>query len=107
MIGWDWDKDLTPEERDALIDKLAKQIVAREMQTVAIMFLEMHRPFSFLAGQSLLVGSGFLAPLFGPQNIRSFSKLLEDRANIDRLIQRIETLELESKTKKVSQPKTD
>ena len=89
----DWDRELTIEERDALIANIAKRVVAHKMQVPAILFLEMHRPFSFLAGQSLILGSGFLAPIFGAENLQKCAKLLESRENVERLIQRIESSE--------------
>ena len=90
MPGFDWDAELPDERRDELVDKLAEKVIQRGMQTPAILMLEMHKPLSFLAGQSLLLGSGFLAPLFGPQNVQQYAKLLESRDNIELLIQRIE-----------------
>ena len=92
MPLFDWDAELTDDQRDALIEKLAQKVAQRGLQTPAILFLEMHKPLSFLAGQSLLLGSGFLAPIFGPQNVQQIAKLVESRDNIERLIQRIEEL---------------
>ena len=86
----DWDKELTDEERDALIESLANRVVKYKMQVPAILALEMHRPFSFLAGQSILLGSGFLAPIFGVENLQRCAKLLEKRENMDRLLLKIE-----------------
>ncbi len=91
----DWDAPLPDAERDALIEMLAQKVHGRGLHAPAILFLEMHRPIAFLTGQSLVLGSGFLAPLFGPQNVQKYSKLLEDRANIERLVQRIEELQEE------------
>ncbi len=90
MNGFDWDAELTDEERDTLIAQLAERVARHGMATPAILMLEMHKPLAFLAGQSLLIGSGFLAPLFGPQNVRKYVRLLESRENIELLIQRIE-----------------
>ena len=86
----DWNKELTDEERDALIESLANRVVKYKMQVPAILALEMHRPFSFLAGQSMLLGSGFLAPIFGAENLQRCAKLLEKRENTDRLLLKIE-----------------
>ena len=97
MFGWDWDEELTTEQRDTLIERLASRVVKHKMQMPAVLVLEMHKPFAFLAGQSLLLGSGFLAPLFGPENVRRYSKLFEDRANIERLMERIEELDAEGR----------
>ena len=91
MTGFDWDAGLTEEERDTLIAQLAERVARHNMATPAILMLEMHKPVAFLAGQSLLVGSGFLAPLFGPQNVRKYIRLLESRENIELLIRSIET----------------
>lgn len=91
---FDWDAELTEEERDSLIERLAKRVVQYDLRVPAILFLEMHRPFAYLAGQSLLLGSGFLGPLFGPQNIQQMAKLFEKRENVDRLIERIEGLDM-------------
>ena len=90
--GFDWDAELSEEQRDALIDKLAGQVDKRRMHLPAILFLDMHKPLAFLAGQGLLLSSGFLAPVFGPRNVQQYAKLFESRDNIERLIQRIEEL---------------
>ena len=90
---FDWDAELNDEQRDSLIDKLAQRVTRYDLCVPAVLFLEMHRPFAYLAGQSLVLGSGLLGPLFGAQNVQQMSKLFEDRGNLDRLIERIETLE--------------
>ncbi len=94
-MAFDWDAELTEEQRDTLIENLAQRVARHRMQMPAILFLEMHKPIAFLAGQSLLLGSGFLAPLFGPQNVQRLAKLLESRDNVERLIRRIEALSLQ------------
>lgn len=97
MPGWDWDEELTTEQRDTLIERLAERVVKHRMQMPAILALEMHKPFAFLAGQSLLLGSGFLAPLFGPENVRKYSKLFESRENVERLMERIEEMDAQER----------
>ena len=92
MRFFDWDAELTEARRDELIETLARKVVRLGMVSPAILFLEMHKPVTYLASQSLVLGSGFLAPLFGPQNIQEYSKLFETRQNVERLIQRIEEL---------------
>ncbi|MHB1000271.1 MAG: hypothetical protein ACYC27_13605 [Armatimonadota bacterium] len=93
------DEDLSPEERDKLIDELARKVVNRKMETAAILFLEMHKPVAFLAGQSMLVASPFLVPLFGPEGVRKYSALLGSRDNVELIIRRIEDLADERDTK--------
>ena len=84
--------DLSPEDRDKLIDELARKIVERGLETPAILFLEMHKPVAFLAGQSLLVASPFLAPIFGMEGVQRYSSLLSSQENVEFLIRRIEDL---------------
>ena len=91
---FDWDEELKEEERDALIEKLAQKVHQRRLHAPAILFLEIHKPLCFLASQSLILASGFLAPLFGPQNVQRYSKLFESRENVERLIRRIEILQV-------------
>jgi hypothetical protein len=92
MPLFDWDADLSEADRDALIEKFAQAVARRGLTTPALVFLELHKPLTFLAGQSLIAGSGFLAPLFGPQNVQKVAKLVESRENVERLIERLETL---------------
>ncbi len=98
MIGFDWDADLPESRRDELIENLAQKVTQRRLSAPAILFLELHKPLAFLAGQSLVLGSGFLAPLFGPQNVQQYAKLIESRDNVERLIQRIEELSVAAPT---------
>ncbi len=62
------------------------------MEVPAVLFLEMHKPLSFIASQSLVVASPFLAPVVGLENVQVATKLLQNRENVERLIQRIEDL---------------
>jgi hypothetical protein len=91
----DWLDDLPEAERDAVIENIAKKTVEHRMATPAILFLEMHKPVSFFASQSLVVLSPFTAPCVGMDNVQDASKLLEKRENVEKLIQRIEELSAE------------
>ena len=86
------DDQLTPEERDKLINELAQKVVDKRMETPAIMFLEMHKPVTFLASQSILVASPFLVPLFGAEGVQKYSRLFSSVDNVELLIERIEEL---------------
>ncbi|HZT40758.1 MAG TPA: hypothetical protein VFA07_01145 [Chthonomonadaceae bacterium] len=90
---FDWDAELPAERRDALIEKMAQFVSRRGLHVPAIFFLEMHKPLTYLASQSLILGSGFLAPFFGPQNVQQVAKLFEKRDNVERLIRRIEDIQ--------------
>jgi len=85
-------EDLSLEERDKLIDELARKIVNRRLETPAILFLEMHKPLAFLASQSMLVASPLLVPIFGREGVERYSQLLSAPENVELLIRRIEEL---------------
>ncbi len=91
-----WEKDeLNEEERDAILERIAQGIVRRGMAAPAVLFLELNKPLSFVASQSLIVLTPFLAPFVGIDNVHRYSRLLEKRENVERLIERIEQLEHE------------
>ncbi len=87
--------DLSDEERDAILERIAQGIVRRGMAAPAVLFLELNKPLSFVASQSLIVLTPFLAPFVGIENVHRYSRLLEKRENVELLIERIEQLEHE------------
>lgn len=96
----DIDADLTDAERDELINKIADGIIRRRMETPAILFLELHKPLSFIGSQALIVGSPFFGPFVGVENVHRVSRLMSDRNNIELLICRIEELSTMKKAAK-------
>jgi hypothetical protein len=84
------DSEYTPEEQEKLLDRVAEQVVRRRLQMPAALFLELHRPLRFLAGQGLLLASPLLGSLFGLEEVYKFSRMVEDPHTIDRLLERIE-----------------
>ncbi len=81
-----------PPETEALLDRIAAEVVRRGMVTPAVFFIELNRPLSFLAGQAAHVLFPFLAPLLGVGLARQLAELLEEPANVDRLLGKIEQL---------------
>ena len=102
------DDELRPEDRDRLIDELARKVVDRRLEMPAILFLEMHKPVTFVASQSILVVSPLLAPLFGRESIEGYSHLFSTQENVELLIRRIEDLaeERDLETRKRKNAKT-
>lgn len=82
--------EITAKRRDELIDWFVGQCTKRGLITPAIMFVEINRPFSFLASSA----ANFFAPIFGtylpPDLMEEIAALLEDRGNVDLLIDRLE-----------------
>jgi hypothetical protein len=93
-----WEEPISNDERDRVLDKIASQVVGRGLETPAILFLEMHKPLTFMASQGLVVTSPLLAPLIGFERVHTVSRLLEDRSNVERLIRRIEDLTMQKRT---------
>lgn len=88
----DFGEPLSDAERDGLIEQIASAIARRGLETPAILFLEMHKPLSFFASQTLIVTSPLIAPIVGFDRMRAASNLLESRANVELLIERLEQL---------------
>ncbi|MBI3287074.1 MAG: hypothetical protein HYZ68_03405 [Chloroflexi bacterium] len=76
---------LTPQRRDELLDDLARQLQARGLEGAGHLLLESHRPLAFLASQLLLA----LQPYWDNPKLEEYRVLLEDRANLDRLLKRL------------------
>lgn len=89
-----------PGERDILIDELAQKVVDKRLETPVIMFLEMHKPISFLASQAMVAAEPILVPLFGPEGVEKYRMLFDSPENVELLIERIEDLSDERRRKK-------
>jgi hypothetical protein len=83
------DSEYSAEEQEQLLDRIADQVVRRRLEMPASMFLEMHRPLRFFAGQGLLLASPLLGAFFGLEEVYKFSRLVEDPTTVDRLLERI------------------
>ena len=78
------------EEVDALIEEASLWVEQRRLETPAILFLETHKPLSFLGSQMIAVGTPAVAPLFGIRRMEQLYALMENGENVERLIRRIE-----------------
>jgi hypothetical protein len=97
---FDLGEPLSEAESQKVADDVAQAVVKRRLETPAILFLEMHKPINYLASQGLIVAMPFLAPILGAERMARFSRFLQDRANVERLIERIEELSEERDSKK-------
>ena len=90
--------ELTDQE---ILDRLASWVVAKRMTVPAILFLESHRPLSFVGSQAMIMASPivhffepFLQSLMGPgyghRAYDRFAGMMEDRETIERLVVAIE-----------------
>jgi hypothetical protein len=79
------------EQNQQLLDKLAQQIDRWGLTLPALLFLQVTRPLSFIASQGLLLCQPVLSFFYDTPRIADYADLLADRANIDRLVARLES----------------
>lgn len=80
-------------EDEVLIEKVAQKIVRMRMSVPAIFFLESSKPLAFLGSQLLIFFEPFVQTLFNFRQYQRFALLMEDRANWEKLLRKIEDLE--------------
>jgi hypothetical protein len=83
-------EDISKERREEIIGNLAQEIVERNLVAPAIMFLETMKPLSFIGSQLMVMANPFVQVIFNSKLYWEITVLLEDRENVDYLIQEIE-----------------
>lgn len=76
--------------RSELINRLANAIAQHGLKAPAIWFLEMHKPLHFLGAQALVFFEPLLSSFWNGALVRDWALLLEDRGNIELLLERLE-----------------
>jgi len=84
-----------PTEQAAVVEKLCREIVRRELTTAATTFLEMSRPLNYIGAQTLHYFAPMISAIARGDDHRHFAAFLERRDAIDRIIERVEQLETE------------
>ncbi len=74
-----------------IAEDLARAITARGWSAPAALLLELMRPLAFVGSQLLLVVEPLAGPSAHGRSVRRYSEWLQNRHNIDLLLQRIET----------------
>jgi len=85
-----WTEELTPEETEKLIRKVADEIIRRKMQTPAILALDMHKPLANVTSSAGVVFAPFLVPFLGFHAVNDYTRLLAKQENVERLIAMID-----------------
>jgi hypothetical protein len=78
------------ERSEQLIEQMTQQISRWGLALPAILLLEVTRPLSFIGSQGLLLFQPLLDFFYDGPRITDYADLLADRANIDRLVTRLE-----------------
>jgi len=86
--------DLEEQDYELLLN-LARKTVRRRLSVPAIFFLESTKPLSYVGSQAMVFFGPFVRLLFESPNYYRYSEMLEDRANLELLLQMIEDLESE------------
>lgn len=81
----------TLDEQQDVLARVAEQIKKRGLVTPALFALESSRPFSFIASQALVVFGPLIQAILSITDFEIFCDALENRANLDWLIERLET----------------
>lgn len=108
-----WDVEITPEDEEEMIRKVAEQIHKYGMEVAAILFIESIRPLTYIGAQ---MGRFFVSPFlpaFG-ENIgisgEKFLQIFEKRGNVEKLLTTLEELakeEPKKPKKKAEKPKEE
>jgi len=82
----------TEEQRDELVEEVAREIQLRGLTGPAMMFLEASRPYRPLGSQAMLFFDPVLRGVFGG-DLADVQRVLADDAGIERLLERLEELD--------------
>jgi len=97
--------DITPQRKAELLGRIAQKVVELKLAPVAIVMLESSKPLSFVGSQLMVFFQPVIMAVFPFQQYDEAAALLEDRANVEELIQTIERLEDEKHHGKVKDNK--
>jgi hypothetical protein len=91
-------KELTPQQEEILL-KIARKVVHWKMSVPAILFLESVKPLNYVGSQMMAFFAPFVETLFSWKDYDEFRKMMEERETIERLLQKIEQLDVEALSK--------
>src|SRR5436309_11873197 len=83
---------LTPQQEE-IIDRLAAKVVEWQMSVPAVLFLESMKPLNYVGSQLLVFFAPIVNSLFTIKDYDDFVKLMEERGNVEILLERIEARE--------------
>jgi len=91
--------DINQERKTEIIHKIAQKVVDLKLTTIAIVMLESSKPLSFVGSQLMVFFQPIFTSVFPLIQYDEFAALLEDRKNVEILIQEIERLDEEKRQK--------
>jgi hypothetical protein len=93
--------DVPAERRTEILGRIAQKVVDLRLSPVAIVILESSKPLSFVGSQMMVFLQPIITAVFPFRQYDEVTALLEDRANVEALIQTIEKLEDDRRDRKV------
>lgn len=89
-------KEETLQKNEKVItDKIARAVVRRGMSVPAVFFIQTFKPMNFIGSQALVFFGPVIESLFPRADIYEFAAFMEERENVEHLMERIEALESE------------
>lgn len=85
----------TEEQRDELVEQVAREIQLRGLTTSAVHFLHASRPYRPLGAHAMLFFDPVLHGVFGGE-MPTATEILADEDGIERLIERLEEIDEET-----------
>lgn len=95
----DWDKEFAEELQEdeiVLFEKLAKEIVERQLTVPALMLLESFKPFNWIGSQLMLLLEPMTVYMFNIKQLKTLRRALQKRNAIEVFARKIE--EADAKT---------
>jgi hypothetical protein len=90
--------NLTPEQEE-LLHKVAQKVVRWKMSVPAILFLESVKPLNYLGSQMMVFFEPFVQTVFTWKDYDQYRIIMEERENVEKLLQKIEELDAIQKEK--------
>ncbi len=75
---------------EEFLNRVAERIKKMGLEAPAVLFLEAHKPLSFIGGQFLYFSLPFLGAIFGFQNVSLFAKILSTQEGVEKLLRKLE-----------------
>ncbi|OYD14468.1 hypothetical protein CH330_08645 [candidate division WOR-3 bacterium JGI_Cruoil_03_51_56] len=85
--------EISEERREELFTKIAQKIVDMRLTPVAVVILESGKPISFVGSQLMVFLQPIFMAVFPFHQYDEIAALMEERPNVELLIEKIEQLE--------------
>ena len=89
---------LTPQQEE-ILTKIAQKVVHWKMSVPAILFLESVKPLNYIGSQMMAFFEPFVQTVFSWKDYDEFRRMMEERGTIEKLLQKIEQLDVETQAK--------